>query len=378
MIAKAIDSTYYFGPMINRYTQTFSFIVLLMALFSMSGCLSATTTHGINASDRDHIITGYWHNWQGQSTGWLPLEKIPEGYNRVIVSFALPSDPWTGEMTFSPDLGTTNEFKVAIQKLQERGTQVLVAIGGGRHPIEIQTEQQRDRFIQSIHQIIETYNFDGIDVNLEGKSLVLDEDDRDFRNPSTSKVLHLIQALREIKQIQGSSFLLTFAPETVYSVGGYNKYGGGFGGYLPVFHALTNELDAVHLQLYNSGSQYVFHGQTNDNPVVEQGNMEFVTDLTQMLAEGFPVARDTSAFFPGIGYDKVFPGLPAHPDAAPGGGYIEPALLCQALQEIGSQAEQRNESLPGVMFWSINWDSLQRTNGTSYLMLKSIQNCLAP
>jgi len=357
------------------------------ALLALSGLLAGCNTffQRASADGAGFPVTGYWHNWQDAETGWLPLEEIPAGYRRVIVSFALPEKPWTGAMRFRPDRGGADAFRQAVEQLQSRGTEVLLAIGGSNHPIELHTEAERDRFVTSLCEILTHYGFDGLDVNLEGRSLVLDEGDLDFREPTTPKIVHLIAALREIKHRMAPDFLLTFAPETVYTVGGYARYGGAHGGYLPVLHALRDELDAVHLQLYNSGSQYVYTGAGEDDRIVEQGTVAFVVDLTRMLAQGFPVARHREQYFEGLGGARVFAGLPAHPDAAPAGGYLSPDDLCTALRllsaggmEDGLPAADGAAPVPavgGVMFWSINWDARAQDAGDAYPLLRAVRAC---
>lgn len=327
--------------------------------------------------DNKFKITGYWHNWQDQETGWLPLQELPTGYNRVIIAFAVPQEPWSGEMTFTPERGTKAEFREAVEALQDKETEVLVAIGGSRHPIALETKSQQDAFVESLSTIIHTYGFDGLDVNLEGHSMILDEDDSDFRAPTTPKIQNLITALQTIMKQHGDDFILTFAPETVYSTGGYHRYGEEFGGYLPVLHALRGELDAVHIQLYNSGSQYVFR-ESQDDLIAEQGTIDFAVGLSMMLAEGFPVERDSNAYFPGLGYDKVAPGFPAHPEAAPAGGFLPADVLCDALQKLKKRASLEGTAgskLKGIMFWSLNWDAVPDDHDQTYRMMHAVQNC---
>lgn len=331
----------------------------------MAGCATLPTARYARPDEARLMITGYWHNWQSKKTGWLPLREVPQDYDRVIIAFALPAEPWNGTMEFTPDQGTPDEFRQAVAMLQGRGQEVLLSVGGGKHPIEIKSPKQRERFVASLRQLIDFYGFDGVDMNLEKQSLVLDADDTDFRYPVTPKVVHLIVALKELSSHPG--FVLTFAPETVYSTGGYHRYGEGFGGYLAIFHALRHRLDAVHLQLYNSGSQFVYRGAGKEDQIVEQGSVAFVTGLTEMLADGFPVGRDSNRFFEGLGSERVFPGLPAHPDSAPGGGYLPPDQLCRALREL--------PEVGGVMFWSINWDRLAPDGESVYPMMRAMLKC---
>jgi chitinase len=348
--------------------QGFLGIVMLAAVALGIGC-AARYSSGASGG-RSLLVAGYWHNWQDEETGWIALDEIPEEYDRVIVSFALPKQPWDGTMVFAPDRDSDEGFRASVARLQARGTKVLIAIGGSAHPIELNTAAERDAFVASMLEIIDAYGFDGLDVNLEGRSLVLDEGDLDFRAPTSPKIVHLIEALRSIKSECGRAFLLTFAPETLYTVGGYGRYGDAAGGYLPVLHALRNELDAVHLQLYNSGSQFLYMGSGAEDQIVEQGSIEFVVGLSAMLAHGFPVNRDAGQFFEGLGPERIFAGLPAHPSAAPSGGYLAPERVKEMLQIATGQrpwifldeveeieGQRMIPVIGGVMLWSINWDA---------------------
>ncbi len=89
--------------------------------------------------------------------------------------------------------------------------------------------------------------------------MILDSGDTDFKNPKTPKIVNLISALREIADAYGSSFILTAAPETQYVQGGYGNYGGAFGGYLPILHALRDKLTFVHVQYIQHGVAVCLH-----------------------------------------------------------------------------------------------------------------------
>ncbi len=282
-------------------------------------------------------------------------------------------------MRFEPAVESKEQFKTALKSVQNRGTVVLISIGGANAPIELKTEALRAQFVSTMKTIIDEYGFDGLDIDLEGSSVILDSGDTDFQNPTTPKIVNLISALREIAEYYGPSFILTAAPETQYVQGGYGNYGGAFGGYLPVLHALRDLLDFVHVQYYNTGSQFAYTGVANpaNDLILSQSTPDFVVAMTEMLIEGFPVARNSASFFPGLGAAKVAIGLPATPSAAPAGGYLTPARTLEALDYLvsGQSAYSntytlRNTAghphLRGIMTWSINWDKSTDGNTASY------------
>jgi len=338
--------------------------LLPLAVILLTACETREPRHG-SPSAPALLLTGYWHNWSSQA-GDLSLRDIPEAYRRVNVAFALPKGPGSGEMVFTPHNRSPAEFRADIRYLQRRGTRVLLSLGGGKHPIELNTPEAGEAFVRSVMGLVNQYGFDGIDLNLEGASIVLDAGDTDFRNPTTPKIRNMILAVREIRRRMGPAFLITAAPETRPVTGGFHKYGLDAGGWLPLLHHLRHEIDLVHFQLYNSGTQFalVRGDRPEDARIVTQGTAEFVWGMAEMLILGFPVNRETALFFPGLGAEKVSLGFPAAPRAA-GGGYQDPRQLRQIVGALltgrtGSyplRSRNGHPALGGIMTWSIHWDA---------------------
>jgi len=152
------------------------------------------------------------------------------------------------------------------------------------------------------------------------------------------------------------------APETFFVQVGYQFYGGAGGGdnrtgsYLPVIHAMRNDLTVLHVQDYNSGPVMGL-----DNQWHFMGGAEFHVAMTDMIKAGFPVAN-TGQTFPGLRQDQIAFGLPAAVSA--GNGYTAPGQVHQALdclvkgQSCGGYTLRggTSPSLRGLMTWSINWD----------------------
>lgn len=320
------------------------------------------------------VIGAYWQNWHSPPTAYMRLPDLSDDVNRVYVAFALP-EAGSGTMTFDPHEQTVDEFRTDVMEMQSRGVEVLISVGGGNHVIELENEQMEGAFVESMIDLIAGYGFDGVDIDLEGSSIWLDEGDVDFTKPTTAKIVHFISAMQKLKAHFGESFILTAAPETQYLVGGYAAYGGAFGGYLPILHALREDLDVVHMQLYNSGSQRVHSGKIGPehDPIVEQGTTDFVVALSEMLILGFQVAGDENSYFEGLGASKVAIGLPATPSAA-SGGYLEPQDLRHAVRYLMTgrpeydtnyllREKAGHPELKGGMTWSANWDR-SRDGGT--------------
>ena len=161
--------------------------------------------------------------------------------------------------------------------------------------------------------------------------------------------------------------MLTFAPETAYVQGGMSAYGGIWGGYLPLLNALRNDLNYVHVQLYNSGSVYGIDGN-----IYTQGTADFIIAMTEALIQGFSTAGGP---FQGLPANKIVVGLPACINAA-GGGYVNPAVVEDALNYLLGVGPKPGvytlnqaggyTNLGGMMTWSINWDKVTTCNTTAY------------
>lgn len=310
----------------------------------------------------DRALVGYWHNFQN-AAGFMPLGQVSEAFDVVNVAFAEPVSGSTSLMAFTPDAGTSaGALKTDIAALQARGTIVLISIGGARGTVHLNTQQDVQDFSTSMMGIIEEYGFDGMDIDLEGSSLLLDGGDADFRNPTTATVKNLIAATQALLDHFGTDFILTAAPETAYVQGGIAVYGGGiWGAYLPVLHALRDHLDLLHVQHYNTGSLVALDGQ-----VYQAGTADFHVAMTEMLLQGFPIANNPNDVFPPFRPDQIAIGLPANTSAA-GSGYTEPEVVQQALDYLvksvpfGGSYTLRNADgyadFRGLMTWSVNWDA---------------------
>ncbi|SET20105.1 chitinase family 18 [Stigmatella erecta] len=306
------------------------------------------------------IIVGYWHNFDNGSTN-IRLKDISPKYDVIQVAFAEPvGGPTTGNMAFTPYNATAADFKADIAALKAQGKKVLISIGGANGTVDLADGTAKQNFINTMKSIINTYGFDGMDLDLEGSSLSLNGGDTNFRSPTTPKIVNLIDATRQILSAYGSGFILTMAPETAYVQGGFAAYGGPWGAYLPVIYALRDRLTYLHVQHYNTGSV-----EGLDGKAYAQGTADFHVAMAEMLLQGFPVGRNASNVFPALRPDQVIIGLPASPQAA-GGGYTTPANVQKALDYLikgqsfgGSYVLRQASGYPGfkgLMTWSINWD----------------------
>ena len=303
-------------------------------------------------------LVGYWHNWNDGNAPYLELAQVDPRYSVVEVSFAVPAVGSTYDMVFAPAETAPATFLADVAALQAQGRKVLISIGGANATVHLDSDAERDQFVSSLLAILDTYGFDGLDIDLEGASVAISGGT--IANPVDARIIRLIDAVNTIadtfENTHGVPMMLTMAPETAYVQGGMSSFGGIWGAYLPLIDALRSRLDILQVQLYNSGSMYGIDGAT-----YTQGTADFIVSQTEALLQGFSTA---GGYFAPLPPEKVAIGLPACPLAA-GGGYVPPAVLEQAvdyLHGFGPQpgSYQRVGTYPtlrGLMTWSINWDA---------------------
>jgi chitinase len=318
-----------------------------------------------------HALVGYLHASFANGSGYLRMADVPNEWDIIDLAFAEPSSVTSGQLHFNrcpvsecPNIESDADFVAAIRAKQAAGKKVLISVGGQNGQVQLATTAARDAFVSSAAAIIDRWGLDGIDIDFEGHSLSLNANDTDFRNPTTPVIVNLISALRSLKTRYGSRFVLTMAPETFFVQLGYTNYGPGqFGGdpragsYLPVIHALRNDLTVLHVQDYNSGPIMGL-----DNQYHNIGNADFHIAMTDMLLAGFPIKRNANDIFPALRPDQIAFGLPAGQVAGNGFtsvGDVQAAISCLARGQTCGGYRLRAGPKPafrGLMAWSVNWD----------------------
>jgi chitinase len=288
------------------------------------------------------VLQGYWENWDGAVNGvhpplgWIPITDSrlgQHGYNVINAAFpVIRSDGtvlWEDGMDASVVVATPEEMCAA----KAAGQTILMSIGGATAGIDLSSSTVADRFVQTIVPLLKTYNFDGIDIDIEtgltgsGSITTL--------SPSQANLIRIIDGV--LAQMP-SNFGLTMAPETAYVTGGSIVYGSIWGSYLPIIkkYADNGRLWWLNMQYYN-GSMYGCSGDS-----YQAATVEGFTAQTNCLNQGLVIGGTTIR----VPFDKQVPGLPAQVGA--GGGYMTTAQVSQAWNAI--------PGLKGLMTWSANWD----------------------
>ncbi len=347
----------------HQYLSTGTYTVTLTVTDNEGASATSSTTATISDGNTNpgsplasRILVGYWHNFINQA-GYLPISNVSSDWDIVNLSFAENKPGGApGEVAFEPAEETEAAFLSGVQLLQSRGQKVLISLGGANAHITLNNTTERDNFIRTMGDIIARFNLDGMDIDLEGGSLNMTAGDT-VASPQTPAIVNLIEATKQIKARFGSDFILTMAPETAYVQGGYQTFGGIWGAYLPLIHALRNDLTVLHVQHYNTGSILAA-----DNGIYQAGSADFHVALSDMMITGFAAGQNPNNFFPGLRADQVAIGLPATAGAASSGqtttANVHASLNCLIkLQQCGSYTPAApRTSFRGLMTWSINWD----------------------
>jgi chitinase len=336
----------------NIMTKNYAFVFLSVIL----------TINIAKSQIPDPALIGYWHNWNDLNAPYIQLDSIDNRFNMIVVAFAVPTSPSDMTMLFTPDAALQGLFISKIQTLQSQKRNVLLSIGGATASIDLTTTANKNAFVNSITAIIDTYGFDGIDIDIEhGASILISGGT--IAAPGNIAQVNLIDAIRQImanyRTAHSKKLLLTMAPETAYVQGGQSGFGGIWGGYLPIIDALRDSLDVLQVQLYNSGSMFGI-----DQNIYTQGTADFIIAMTEAVIQGFSTLGDV---FGGLPASKVAVGLPACIHAA-GGGFVGPGTVKQAIDYLRGNGSQPGTyvlsnssgypSLRGMMTWSVNWDAV--------------------
>jgi chitinase len=316
----------------------------------------------LNTPPNGHRLIGYWTS-HGPHNSLLRLRDVPPQWDIVIVAFAVP-DPVGPEGSLvlrirgprQPEIDL-DQMKEDVQWLKSHGKKVMISLGGGGQYFRLNDPKTIPNFVSSVTQIVSEYRFDGIDLDFETPSLVLDPGDTDFRHPTTPSVVNLISGLRQLREHFGPEFMISLVPEGTQLPAAYVGYGGQFGSYLPILWGIRDILSFVDTQDYNTPPLEGLDGE-----IYQLGSTDYHTAITELLLQGFQVGRDPRQFFPPVPADKVALGFLV--------GATTPDVVAGAMDSLitgkrvpGATYQLRKpggySSLLGAMFWTIDADRME-------------------
>ncbi|MFD8975660.1 MULTISPECIES: chitinase [unclassified Streptomyces] len=289
------------------------------------------------------VLQGYWENWDGAANGvhppfgWAPIDDprfAAHGYN--VINAAFPVIRSDGTVLWEDGMDSTVRVPTPAEMCRAKaaGATILMSIGGAAAGIDLSSRAVADRFIATVVPLLQKYNFDGIDIDIE--TGLVGSGSIGTLSASQANLVHIIDG---VLARMPAGFGLTMAPETAYVTGGSVAYGSIWGAYLPIVkkYADNGRLWWLNMQYYN-GSMYGCSGDS-----YSAGTVAGFVAQTDCLNRGLVIQGTTIK----VPYDKQVPGLPAQPGA--GGGHMTPSAVAQAWNHYGG-------SLKGLMTWSANWD----------------------
>jgi chitinase len=279
---------------------------------------------------------GYWQDFSNGAE-CLTIAQVPTTYNLIAVAFA-SSTTTAGQVSFSIDSGlaacisggyTQAQFIADIATAHSRGQKVILSIGGADGNVAITDSTSASAFATSASQLMNTFGFDGVDIDLEA-------------GITPSAVASALQ------QLAGTNpgLIITLAPQTTDVTGPTADY-------FELALDLGSLLTIMNTQYYNSGSMIGCDGN-----VYAEGGVNFFTALACIQLE------DTS-----LNPNQIGLGAPASASAA-GSGVVAPSVVVDALDCLAAGTNcgtfvppTKWPGIRGAMTWSINWDA---SNGFSF------------
>jgi chitinase len=283
-----------------------------------------------------HVLTGYWQDFTN-GAAVQRLSAVNSNYDLIAVAFANADPNNAGAVTFSIDSGlssalggyTSAQFTSDIATLHAEGKKVIISVGGQNGTISVSSAASATNFANSVYSIMQTYGFDGVDIDLENGL-----------NPT-----YMASALQQLSSKAGSNLIITLAPQTIdmQSTGS---------DYFTLALDIKSILTIVNMQYYNSGTMLGCDGN-----VYAEGTENFLTALACIQLQG------------GLSPSQIGLGLPASTSAA-GSGYVSPSIVNAALDCLASgtncgsfKPSTTYPSIRGAMDWSTNWDA---SNGNGF------------
>jgi chitinase len=295
-----------------------------------------------------HALIGYWHDFANPSGKAFPIRDVSRDWDVIVVAFAMNAQP-SGSVAFQLDPTLDEaEFKADVAAKRAAGKKVVLSLGGQDGTVSLATASDVDNFVTSLTKIIETYGFDGLDIDLETGAGI---------TAGAPVQQNLVTGIKRIKAAtRGAAFYLSMAPEHPYVQGAIVANAGIWGSYLPIIEGLRDDLTVLHVQLYNDGDLPTPWGTYHPTTV------DLLVGAVDMLVGGFQPA--TGQAFKGLRADQVAFGIPSGNAAANPGNFvpvatIEAAFTCVTTGAMcGTHTPSRTYPLlRGVMTWSINWDA---------------------
>lgn len=293
-----------------------------------------------------HALVGYWHNFDNGS-GLIRLADVDASWDVIVIAFVDDAGNGNVEFRLDPALNKA-QFIADVATKRAQGKNIVLSYGGEKGTVTLNNSTNLANFVNSTAAIVSEYGFDGVDIDLESGAGVMH---------GAPVISNMVSAIKQLNAMFPDLYV-SMAPEHPYVQGGYVAYSGIWGAYLPMIDQLRNELDLLHVQLYNNGGLATPYTAQ----AYQAGTVDMMVASARMMIEGFPLAYGTAGNFSGLRPDQVALGLPSGPRAA-GSGQATTADINKAVDCLVKRTNCGSNTplaayadFRGVMTWSINWD----------------------
>ncbi|KZW00533.1 hypothetical protein EXIGLDRAFT_143971 [Exidia glandulosa HHB12029] len=276
--------------------------------------MRATASFQARAPAQQHLLIGGLHvgGWQHD----IHLADVSDDYD-VINIYRATFDSDAQSSTYgqfhwnicaspsncakAPD--TEDQLVAAVQAHIANGKKVQASVQFDFEQLQNATTQKA--LVAGTTALIDKFKFNGIDILRPSTFPVLDDGDDDYTQPRTAAVVNLIFALQSIKKKYGDDFTISFSVPVSYfqlstDSAGYKQ----FGAFLPVAHALRDDIFMICPNNYPKADEEVLHA-TSNLPVPPDSSDYWVA-MAQPLLSGFTANGKP---FPAFRPDQVCLGM---------------------------------------------------------------------
>ncbi|WP_342259340.1 glycosyl hydrolase family 18 protein [Spiroplasma endosymbiont of Dioctria linearis] len=305
----------------------------------------------------DKVLVGYYYEWGGEAQVKPSFDDIANtNYNVIDISFLYSPTAYTMPV-FQP--WNPADMKAGIKLLQSKGKKVLISMGGATGSEMRFRSDQKNELKETILNVVNEYDFDGLDIDWEGSCLA----DRESQQVT-------IDALKEIKD-ENPEFMITMAPEMPYLKNSTDK--DKTGSYIPFLRQLDDYYDWINPQFYN-GWAFGPYVEPEDKERLNL-SMDYITNddvthraefyylMTKYLTTKYSRLNDFWLIDP----DRFVMGASTNEPAGRGAATEESIKRSyQLLSEDGIYTR-------GLMTWAINFDAYEgmiQSNGQQVMFKK--------
>lgn len=115
----------------------------------------------------DNVSAMWWNIWQGPTLGQLPASVVDTN-NVYIAAIAQSAQAGTGKLRWSPEIQHRAHSKSEITAMSVKGNLIILGIGGSADGgITVTNATTVKQFVDSVQSLVNTYGFQGIDLDLE-------------------------------------------------------------------------------------------------------------------------------------------------------------------------------------------------------------------